>query len=131
VPVAFQPRYFTRDNKTGGAPSATTDITNCHKAGDSAPCVAQVQWASGGGKVHNPTAQALRSGAEHNYQFAQVGMQVRHLTPRECSRLQGFPDDWLEGLGFSDSTRYRMLGNAVCVNVAEWIAGRMAGKGEG
>ena len=49
--------------------------------------VAQVQWASGGGKVHNPTAQALRSGAEHNYQFAQVGMQVRRLTPTEAERL--------------------------------------------
>lgn len=54
-----------------------------------------------------------------------TAMSVRRLTPRECSRLQGFPDDWLDGLGFSDSTRYRMLGNAVCVNVAEWIANRL------
>jgi DNA (cytosine-5)-methyltransferase 1 len=92
--------------------------------------VAQVQWSSGGGKVHNPTAQALRSGAEHNYQFAQVGMQVRRLTPTECERLQGFPDGWTAG--FSDSTRYKMLGNAVCVNVSEWIARRlMAVYGEG
>lgn len=108
---------------------------------DSSPCAdrgmdivavkaAQVQWASGGGKVHNPTAQALRSGAEHNYQFAQVGMQVRRLTPTECERLQGFPDNWTAG--FSDSTRYKMLGNAVCVNVSEWIARRlMAVYGEG
>lgn len=86
--------------------------------------VAQVQWTSGGGKVHNPTAQALRSGAEHNYQFAQLGMQVRRLTPTECERLQGFPDG--HTAGFSDSTRYKMLGNAVCVNVAEWIAKRIA-----
>lgn len=91
--------------------------------GNQVPCVAQVQWASGGGKVHNPTAQALRSGAEHNYQFAQVGMQVRRLTPTECERLQGFPDGWTQG--FSDSTRYKMLGNAVCVNVSEWIAKRL------
>ena len=57
---------------------------------------------------------------------AQVNtMQVRRLTPRECSRLQGFPDDWLDGFGFSDSTKYKMLGNAVCVNVAAWIAGMM------
>jgi len=68
--------------------------------------------------------QALRAGAEVNYQFAQIGMQVRRLTPTECERLQGFPDGWTAG--FSDSTRYKMLGNAVCVNVAEWIAGRMA-----
>lgn len=83
----------------------------------------QVQWAFGGGKVENPTAQALRAGAEHNYQFARTGMQVRRLTPTECERLQGFEDCWTEG--FADSVRYRMLGNAVCVNVAEWIARRM------
>lgn len=51
------------------------------------------------------------------------GMQVRRLTPTECERLQGFPDGWTEG--FSDSTRYKMLGNAVCVNVSEWIARRL------
>lgn len=49
---------------------------------------------------------------------------VRRLTPTECERLQGVPDGWTEG--FSNSTRYRMLGNAVCVKVAEWIAKRMA-----
>ena len=58
--------------------------------------VKQVQWASGGGQVENDTAQALRAGAEYNYQFARVAMQVRRLTPVECSRLQGFPDTYLE-----------------------------------
>jgi DNA (cytosine-5)-methyltransferase 1 len=48
---------------------------------------------------------------------------VRRLTPLECERLQGFPDGWTEGE--SDSTRYRMLGNAVCVPVAEWIGRRI------
>lgn len=51
------------------------------------------------------------------------GRSVRRLTPRECERLQGFPDDWTAGE--SDSARYRMLGNAVCVPVAEWIGRRM------
>ena len=50
---------------------------------------------------------------------------VRRLTCVECSRLQGFPDDWLEGFGFSDSTKYKCLGNAVAVPVAEWIARRL------
>ena len=43
--------------------------------------------------------------------------------PVECERLQGFPDGWTEG--FSDTTRYRMLGNAVAVPVVEWIAQRL------
>ena len=51
-------------------------------------------------------------------------MAVRRLTPVECERLQGFPDGWTDGE--SDSARYRMLGNAVCVPVAEWIARRIA-----
>jgi len=48
---------------------------------------------------------------------------VRRLTPLECERLQGFPDHWTEG--FSDSTRYRMLGNAVAVPVFTWLARRL------
>jgi site-specific DNA-cytosine methylase len=44
---------------------------------------------------------------------------VRRLTPRECERLQGFPDDWTEGQ--SDSTRYKQMGNAVAVPVVDWI----------
>ncbi len=54
---------------------------------------------------------------------------VRRLTPNECERLQGFPDGWTAG--FSDTVRYRMLGNAVCVDVAEWIARRMAATMDG
>lgn len=54
---------------------------------------------------------------------------VRRLTPTECERLQGFPDGWTafghDGKPISDSARYRMLGNAVCVPTAEWIARRV------
>lgn len=55
--------------------------------------------------------------------------QIRRLTPVECERLQGFPDNWTAmGLNngqeskISDSQRYKMLGNAVTVNVVEAIA---------
>ncbi len=41
----------------------------------------------------------------------------------ECERLQGFDDDWTAGL--SDSARYKTLGNAVAVPVAEWIGRRI------
>ncbi len=52
-----------------------------------------------------------------------LGLGVRRLTPLECERLQGFPDGWTAG--HSDSARYRMLGNAVAVPVAEWIGRRI------
>ena len=48
---------------------------------------------------------------------------VRRLTPKECERLQGFEDEWTAG--FSDTARYKMLGNAVSVPVAEWIGKRI------
>jgi DNA (cytosine-5)-methyltransferase 1 len=58
---------------------------------------------------------------------------VRRLMPVECERLQGFPDGWtawgIDGNGervdISDAQRYRMLGNAVTVNVAQWIGKRI------
>jgi len=48
-----------------------------------------------------------------------TGSSVRRLTPVECERLQGFPDDWTAGQ--SDSARYKQMGNAVAVPVVEWI----------
>jgi DNA (cytosine-5)-methyltransferase 1 len=45
--------------------------------------------------------------------------RIRRLTPRECERLQGFPDDFTKGV--SDTQRYKMMGNAVSVPVIEAI----------
>lgn len=64
---------------------------------------------------------------------ARVGYRVRRLVPIECEKLQGFPPDWtLEGVlpnqvlvSQKDSPRYRQIGNAVTVNVAEWIGRRI------
>lgn len=53
----------------------------------------------------------------------ETGMAVRRLTPVECERLQGFPDNWTEGQ--SDSARYKQMGNAVAVPVVEWIIGNI------
>lgn len=52
---------------------------------------------------------------------------VRRPTPVECERLQGFPDGWtaIDGENTPDSPRYKAIGNAVCVNVAEWIGRRI------
>ena len=45
--------------------------------------------------------------------------RIRRLTPIECERLQGFPDKWTQEL--SDTQRYRTLGNAVTVNVIQYL----------
>ena len=59
-----------------------------------------------------------------------TGMQVRRLTPRECERLQGAPDDWTlvpnaKGKPMADGPRYKMLGNSFAVPVITWIGERI------
>ena len=54
---------------------------------------------------------------------------VRRLTPRECERLQGFPDDytlipWRRGMA-PDGPRYKALGNSMAVPVMAWIGRRI------
>jgi site-specific DNA-cytosine methylase len=53
-------------------------------------------------------------------QALEVDMKIRKLTPLECERLQGFPDNWTKGV--SDTQRYRQMGNAVTVDVVEYLA---------
>lgn len=96
--VAFEPRYYTRDNKTGGAPSDTVMLMRDCKAGDSTPHVA-------------------------------TGMQVRRLTPMECERLQGFPDNYtlipIRGRPAADGPRYKACGNSMAVPVMHWLGRRI------
>ena len=49
--------------------------------------------------------------------------RIRRLTPLECERLQGFPDNWTAGE--SDTQRYKMCGNAVTVNTVQAVMERL------
>ena len=53
--------------------------------------------------------------------------RIRRLVPCECERLQGFPDGWTESV--SDTQRYKMLGNAVTVDVVECIGRKLLAVG--
>lgn len=76
--------------------------------------------SSGMGVCITPLQEMGRSpGNEAQPAFA---AGVRRLTPTEAERLQGFPDGWTDG---PDSRRYAALGDAVTVNVAEWIGRRI------
>lgn len=46
---------------------------------------------------------------------------VRRLTPTECARLQGFPDDWCEGIPHSDAAEYKMWGNGMALPCALYV----------
>jgi site-specific DNA-cytosine methylase len=68
-----------------------------------------------GGEVHH----ALRAGTKQST-GVMTTMAVRRLTPLECERLMGWPDDWTAGQ--SDTHRYKQCGNGVASPVAQWIA---------
>ena len=67
---------------------------------------------------HQPSPQS-----HHAQLFVAEPTTVRRLTPVECERLQGFPDNWTEGQ--ADSNRYKQMGNAVAVPVVSWIVERL------
>jgi site-specific DNA-cytosine methylase len=57
---------------------------------------------------------------------------IRRLTPTECERLQGFPDGWTSKGNFdgeikeiSDTQRYKLMGNAVTVDIVKMIGERL------
>ncbi len=64
-------------------------------------------------------------------QYAEILKEglVRRLTPLECERLQGFPDNWtaipFRGKAASGGPRYKALGNSMPVHVMRWIGERI------
>jgi DNA (cytosine-5)-methyltransferase 1 len=79
------------------------------------------------GSVHTKPPGSIENSSTT---IAQQGMAVRRLTPRECERLQGFPDDYTlveyRGKLAADGPRYRALGNSMAVPVMRWIGERIA-----
>ena len=77
------------------------------------------------GRVGKGVAQTLDTACN---QAVMESTKIRRLTPIECERLQGFPDDWTkqgtEGM-ISDTQRYKMCGNAVTVDVVTAVAERI------
>lgn len=70
------------------------------------------------------------SSPKHNNRIIEFGsnVRIRRLTPRECWRLQGFPDEYFEkakAAGISDTQLYKQAGNGVTVNVARAIGERL------
>lgn len=65
--------------------------------------------------------------AKHNWDIVFDGIQIRRLTPRECFRLQGFPDEYFDRAWAvnSDTQLYKQAGNSVTVNVIYEIAKRL------
>lgn len=103
----------------GYAIATTGDSVNLNNLGSRFKC----------GRIGRGTALTLTSQIQ---QYTLRQGKVRKLTPRECERLQGFPDDWTRYGIFenkikeiSDTQRYKMLGNAVTVALVRQIAKKL------
>jgi len=100
--MAFKPKFFNRDNaKMEGAPRSDGSI-----------------------------GTLLTNDSGDNAPHVAMPAAVRRLTPRECERLQGFPDDYTlvtyRNKPAADGPRYKALGNSMAVPVMRWIGERIA-----
>lgn len=127
-----------------GDPAYTLDTTGAqsvYDCGDVRETTVAIQGTVIGRQDHNGPGG---SGCSNNGEMFTLtttdvhavaqAMTVRRLTPRECERLQGFPDDytlipWRKKAANDcpDGSRYKALGNSMAVNCMEWIGERIAG----
>jgi len=122
--IVFKP-HQTDGARVQGA-VINTLLANMGTGGNNMPMVALIRMREGkpgGGKGPLISEDKSLTIATSNDQTLLNKGTVRRLTPVECERLQGFPDNWTEGQ--SDSARYKQMGNAVAVPVVEWVIGNI------
>ena len=73
-----------------------------------------------------PTLTANMGGGGHNVPLVLDRNKIRKLTPRECSRFQGFPESFILPSHLSDSSLYHQLGNSVTVPLIMRLAHAIA-----
>lgn len=130
--VAFQPRIARNGRGDMG------DLVNALQAqsgatgkGDAAPCVA-VDFQNGITRADLCGCLDAAQSKGNRGQGVLENYAVRRLTPRECERLQGFPDDhtlipWRgkPAAQCPDGPRYKALGNSMAVPVMRWLGARL------
>lgn len=119
------PNSKTRRGRIGKGVAQTLD-TSCNQAVISNGTKVEVgdyRNDEGYRKRKDANSPTLNARARQDIFGQPIVNKMRRLTPVECERLQGFPDNWTEGV--SDSQRYKMLGNAVTVDVVQEIGNRL------
>lgn len=89
--------------------------------------IGHMNKGSQGQRIYNPEGLSVCLGANGGGQGAKTGLyevdeKIRRLTPRECGRLQGYPEEILDKLKLPDNHLYKQFGNGVTVTVVETIA---------
>ena len=70
------------------------------------------------------SARYYKDGSEILIDQTELGKNPRKLTPRECARLQGFPENYIVD-AVSQGQIYKQFGNSVCMNVISAVADSM------
>ena len=110
-------------NQTGEMHTGTvanTLSTNSNASGRNAPLVSVAKTLRAKGNLSN------REDSDTLILNTLQNTKVRRLTPLECERLQGYPDDYTNIPGASDTARYRALGNSIALPPWKWVLKRIS-----
>lgn len=139
IPVSFALQPDDRNAGKGALRAVLTDIAPTIAASDGAKTSDRglriayaVNENQRGELVENEIAGALSTGGGkpgQGHKVARIGNAIRRITPLECERLQGWPDNHTlhraDGTSQPDTTRYKQIGNGITANVAKWICERI------
>jgi len=128
TPMVAQP--ITQYGKLAGSLTARYDSSPCADRGANVVMQPITMRESGHGYwMKDEIAGTLRAeGEDRPSRPSHVicnTMRVRRLTPVECERLQGFPDNYTNIPKAADGPRYKALGNSMAVPVMHWIGKRI------
>ena len=105
---------------------------NCNAGGREGHLVQNVSYAlqGAGSTSQNTNGSGYKEEQSFTLNVTDVhgvsnNMAVRRLTPVECERLQGFPDNYTNIPKAADGNRYKALGNSMAVPVMRWIGERI------
>jgi DNA (cytosine-5)-methyltransferase 1 len=114
-------------------PISSADVCHTLGANDNETAAVAFQSSQSGVRLADAHATLDANNGPRRHNGAVIGMQVRRLTPRECERLQGFPDDYTlipwrkrPASECPDGPRYKAMGNSWAVPVVRWIGARIA-----
>lgn len=134
VPMVTEPVMMSDRKGHNGITEDGTATTLTAQEKDR-PIVAAVDCRNGTESTEvNGTLQAKEQGQNLNSNnVCRTAATVRRLTPKECERLQGFPDDWSryginekgETFELSDSARYKLQGNSIARPFWAWLLRRI------
>jgi site-specific DNA-cytosine methylase len=134
-----QPQYFEshpNDSRVTGPHDVGNTVSAWYgTGGGNTPIVSQpIAVDTYNYTTNEHTTQTIGSSASdvNHYGAVLQTMAIRRLTPKECERLQGFPDDWTKipyrnkpADQCPDGPRYKACGNSMAVPVMRWIGQRI------